>query len=207
MTPVIIRHWGTVAYQPTYQAMQAFTDTRDSTTIDELWVLEHFPVYTLGMAAKQEHLLNTGQIPVIQVDRGGQVTYHGPGQLIVYLLMDLKRRNWGIKQLVTTLEQAIIDYLTTHYIFATRRDKAPGVYVAERKIAALGLRIRKGCSYHGLSLNIHMDLTPFSGINPCGYEGLEVTQLYDLDIIQPFSQTTADFLTILLKQLDYTKFP
>lgn len=203
---MIIRHWGTVAYQLTYHAMQTFTDTRDSTTIDELWVLEHFPVYTLGMAAKQEHLLNTGQIPIIQVDRGGQVTYHGPGQLIVYLLMDLKRRNWGIKQLVTTLEQAVIDYLAIHHIFATRRDKAPGVYVTERKIAALGLRIRKGCSYHGLSLNIHMDLTPFSGINPCGYTGLEVTQLYDLGIIQPFSQIAADFLTILIKQLDYTTF-
>lgn len=204
MTSVIARHWGTVAYQPIYQAMQQFTETRDAHTIDELWLLEHFPVYTLGMAGKSEHLLNTGNIPVIPVDRGGQVTYHGPGQLIVYLLMDLKRRNWGIKQLVTALEQAIIDFLAAQQITATRRDKAPGVYVATGKIAALGLRVRKGCCYHGLSLNINMNLTPFFGINPCGYQNLAITQLYDLGIKQPFYEITAEFLTYLLNTLAYT---
>jgi len=182
--------------------MQRFTDARGADTPDELWVLQHPPVYTLGQAAKPEHLLNTGNIPIYPIDRGGQVTYHGPGQLIVYILMDIKRRNWGVKKLVHALEQAVIDYLGSQDLSAMRREKAPGVYVDDRKIASLGLRIRRGCSYHGLSLNVDMDLTPFQGINPCGYAGLEVTQLRDLGMIEDFDQVSAQFLSYLLESLD-----
>jgi len=201
--PLLIRHLGIVPYKPTYQAMQRFTDTRGADTPDELWVLQHPPVYTLGQAAKPEHLLNTGNIPIYPIDRGGQVTYHGPGQLIVYILMDIKRRNWGVKKLVHALEQAVIDYLASQNMSAKRREKAPGVYVDDRKIASLGLRIRRGCSYHGLSLNVDMDLTPFQGINPCGYAGLEVTQLRDLGMTEDFEQVTAQFLSYLLESLDF----
>ncbi len=199
--PVLIRHLGLVPYEPIYQAMQRFTDKRNADTLDELWVLQHPPVYTLGQAGKREHLLNPGNIPVYHIDRGGQVTYHGPGQLIIYILMDIKRRNWGVKQLVHALEQAVIDYLASQKVTANRREKAPGVYVDERKIASLGLRIRRGRSYHGLSLNVDMDLTPFQGINPCGYAGLEVTQLRDLGITEDFEQITAQFLSFLLNTL------
>jgi lipoyl(octanoyl) transferase len=199
---VIIRQLGLVPYLPIYQAMQHFTDTRQADTPDELWVLEHPPVYTLGMAGKREHLLNTADIPIYPVDRGGQVTYHGPGQLIVYVLIDLKRRHWGVKQIVHTLEQAIIDYLANRQMTGQRRDQAPGVYVNGRKIASLGLRIRRGCSYHGLSLNIDMDLKPFAGINPCGYAGLEVTQLRELGISDNFPQVTANLLLNLLQLLE-----
>jgi lipoyl(octanoyl) transferase len=184
--------------------MQHFTDNRNALTLDELWVLQHPPVYTLGQAGKPEHLLNPGNIPVYHIDRGGQVTYHGPGQLVVYVLMDISRRNWGVKQLVQALEQAVIDYLASQQINGKRREKAPGVYVDKRKIAALGLRIRRGCSYHGLSLNIDMDLTKFQGINPCGYAGLEVTQLRDLGITEDFESVSAQFLRYLLDTLDYT---
>ncbi|MEN8216153.1 MAG: lipoyl(octanoyl) transferase LipB [Pseudomonadota bacterium] len=201
----MIRQLGIVPYKPTYQAMQRFTDTRGADTPDELWVLQHPPVYTLGQAAKLEHLLNTGNIPVYPIDRGGQVTYHGPGQLIVYVLMDIKRRRWGVKKLVHALEQAVIDYLASQDIIGKCREKAPGVYVDERKIASLGLRIRRGCSYHGLSLNVDMDLTPFQGINPCGYAGLEVTQLRDLGIYDDFEQVSAQFLSYLLESLDFCR--
>lgn len=201
-TPVLIRNLGLVPYKPTYQAMQRFTENRNIDTLDELWVLQHSPVYTLGQAGKREHLLNTGNIPIYAIDRGGQATYHGPGQLIVYVLMDIKRRKWGVKKLVHALEQAVIDYLTDQAIDAKRREKAPGVYVNGRKISALGLKIRRGCSYHGLSLNVDMDLTPFRGINPCGYVGLEVTQLRDIGNFRDFEQTTSQFLPILLNQLN-----
>jgi len=200
---IIIRHLGVVPYLPIYQAMQDFTSQRNATTPDELWVLQHPPVYTLGMAAKPEHLLNTGNIPVQQIDRGGQVTYHAPGQLVVYVLIDLKRQGWGVKRLVTALEQAVIDYLAQHDVVAQRRHKAPGVYVAEQKIAALGLRVRRHCSYHGLSVNVAMDLSPFQGINPCGYPGLAVTQLADCGITDTFDTVVAEFLTGLLACLDY----
>jgi lipoyl(octanoyl) transferase len=200
--PILIRHLGIVPYKPTYQAMQHFTDTRNADTLDELWVLQHPPVYTLGQAAKREHLLNTGDIPVYAIDRGGQVTYHGYGQLIVYVLIDIKRRNWGVKKLVQALEQGVIDYLASQNIIGKRREKAPGVYVDERKIASLGLRIRRGCSYHGLSLNVDMDLTPFQGINPCGYAGLEVTQLRDLGISEDFEQVSGQFSSYLLGSLN-----
>ncbi len=199
---MLIRWLGLVPYQSTYQAMQHFTDHRQVNTLDELWVLQHPPVYTLGQAGKREHLLNTHTIPVYQVDRGGQVTYHGPGQLIIYVLLDLKRRQWGVKQFVFALEQAVIDYLAQYQIPSNRRDRAPGVYVGEGKLAALGLRIRHGCSYHGLSLNINMDLTPFQDINPCGYAGLAITQLHDLGIDDDFTQISNQFLSHLLNTLN-----
>ena len=175
-----VRHLGLVDYQPTWEAMQSFTAQRDAQTPDEVWLLQHPPVYTLGLAGKPEHILRTSDIPIIPIDRGGQVTYHGPGQLVVYLLLDLKRRGYGVRELVQRLEQSVIDLLRAYDIPGERRPKAPGVYVAQRKIAALGLRIKQGCSYHGLSLNVDMDLRPFQNINPCGYAGLEVTQLSDL---------------------------
>lgn len=172
-------------YAATLQAMRAFTDGRDADTPDELWLLQHPPVFTLGQAGRREHLLDPGEIPVIQVDRGGQVTYHGPGQLIVYVLFDLRRGGVGVKRLVNLLEQAVIDLLAARGISAAARPDAPGVYVDGAKIASLGLRIRQGCSYHGLALNVDMDLSPFQRINPCGFPGLKVTQLADLvDAVQ-----------------------
>lgn len=202
MLPALIRHLGIVPYMPTYRAMQQFTDTRQPETTDEIWILQHPPVYTLGLAGRWEHLHRPGDILVYPTDRGGQVTYHGPGQLIVYILLDLKRRHFAVKRLVYLLEQAVIDYLSHQQIVGERRDKAPGVYVQGRKLAALGLRVRHGCSYHGLSLNVAMDLTPFQGINPCGYAGLEVTQLRDLGVMDDFHQVTTQFLACLFKQLD-----
>ena len=179
---LIIRHPGRVDYATAWHDMQNFTNSRNHNTPDELWFLEHPPVFTLGRNGKQEHLHNTGEIPVINTNRGGQVTYHGPGQLIVYPLLDINRRQLGVQSLVQILEQAVIDLCMDYRIDAHRREKAPGVYVDDRKLAALGLRIRKGCSFHGLSLNIDMDLTPFSMIDPCGYAGMEVTQLRDLGV-------------------------
>lgn len=159
--------------------MHQLTENRNENSPDEIWLLEHPPVFTLGLNGKNEHVLDAGNIPVVKCDRGGQVTYHGPGQLIVYLLLDLKRRNLGIKKLVSIMEQAVIDLLSDHGIKGERRDKAPGVYIYNAKIAALGLRVRHGCSYHGLSLNIDMDLEPFTRINPCGFPGLAATQIHD----------------------------
>jgi lipoyl(octanoyl) transferase len=160
--------------------MQAFTDARDRDTPDELWMVEHDPVFTLGQAGRWEHVLVPGEIPVIPVDRGGQVTYHGPGQIVAYPLLDLRRLGIGVRELVHRIEQAIIDTLETWNILAVRRDGAPGVYVGDAKIAALGLRIRRGCTFHGLAFNVDMDLEPFHRINPCGYEGLKSTQVLDL---------------------------
>ena len=172
-------------YLSVWENMRRFTDTRDASTPDNFWVVEHDPVFTLGQAGKLAHVLDPGDIPVIHVDRGGQVTYHGPGQLVVYLLVDLQRRRLGVRQLVSALEQAVIGLLAAHGITARARADAPGVYVADAKIASLGLKIRRGCSYHGLALNVDMDLTPFKRINPCGHEGLAVTQLKDLGIDTP----------------------
>jgi lipoyl(octanoyl) transferase len=177
---VIRRLPGLQDYRTTWEAMRAFTDQRGPDTADELWLLQHPPIFTLGQAGRREHLLDPGDIPVVQVDRGGQVTYHGPGQLIAYLLFDLRRGGLGVKRLVNLLEQSVIDLLATQGIAAESRADAPGVYVAGAKIAALGLRIRGGCSYHGLALNVAMDLGPFGRINPCGYAGLRVTQVRDL---------------------------
>ncbi|WP_353571617.1 lipoyl(octanoyl) transferase LipB, partial [Candidatus Albibeggiatoa sp. nov. BB20] len=200
---VVIKQLGLVPYLSTYDAMRDFTLQRGEQTMDELWVLQHPAVYTMGLAAKPEHLLNTGQIPVENIDRGGQVTYHGIGQLVIYVLMNVKRKHWGVRQLVQQLEQATLDYLASENIIAQRRDNAPGVYVGEKKIASLGLRIKRGCSYHGLSLNVDMDLSPFQGINTCGYEGLEVTQLTDLGVTKDFQQVSQDFVNRLLQTLDY----
>jgi lipoyl(octanoyl) transferase len=174
---VIVRWLGLVDYEPTWRKMQRFTDERDAATPDEIWLLEHPPVFTLGLAGKLEHVLAPGGIPVIQTDRGGQVTYHGPGQLVVYPLLDLKRLGVGVRELVMALENAVIGYVAGLGIEARARRDAPGVYVEGRKLASVGLRIRRGASYHGIALNVNMDLEPFSRINPCGYAGLEITQL------------------------------
>jgi lipoyl(octanoyl) transferase len=182
---LVVRRLGCVDYEPVWRDMQRFTAERDATTADELWLLEHPPVFTLGRNTKPEHLHDTGEIPVIQVDRGGQVTYHGPGQLIAYVLLDLRRRGLGVQSLVRLLEQSVIDLLAEYGIAGRRRERAPGVYVGERKIAALGLRVRRGCSFHGLSLNVDTDLAPFGMINPCGYRGLEVTRMSALGVDTP----------------------
>jgi lipoyl(octanoyl) transferase len=178
--PLLIRKLGRQPYTPIWQAMRAFTDARDADTPDELWLLEHDPVFTLGQAGKLEHVLAPGDIPVIPVDRGGQVTYHGPGQIVAYPLLDLRRLGIGVRDLVCRIEQALIDTLANWNIGAVRRDGAPGVYVNDAKIAALGLRVRRGCTFHGLAFNVAMDLEPFRRINPCGYQGLQVTQMVDL---------------------------
>jgi lipoyl(octanoyl) transferase len=199
---MLVRHLGKVEYERTWHEMQSFTDSRSADTPDEIWYVQHDPVFTLGRNGKQEHLLDTGDIPVIQVDRGGQVTYHGPGQLVVYPLLDLTRLQLGVQSLVRMLEQTVIDLLAGHGITATRRDKAPGVYVDDRKIAALGLRVRRGCCFHGLSLNADMDLAPFSMINPCGYPGMQVTQLADLGVTQPLDTITRQFQAHFERLLD-----
>jgi lipoyl(octanoyl) transferase len=174
-----VRDLGRTFYEPVWQDMKTFTDQRDDSTPDELWLTEHEPVYTQGLNGRKEHILSAGGIPVVQIDRGGQVTYHGPGQLVMYCLLDLQRLGIGIRTLVSEIENSIIDLLARYDITAYADAKAPGVYIDGAKIAALGLRIRKGRCYHGLSFNLDMDLTPFSGINPCGFEGLAVTQLKD----------------------------
>ena len=174
---ILVRHLGLQPYEPVSQAMHDFTDRRDDTTPDEIWLVEHLPVFTQGQAGKAEHLLMTGDIPVIQSDRGGQVTYHGPGQQVMYVLLNLKRRKLGVRELVTLLEQTVVNTLAEYDIDAHPRADAPGVYVGEMKICSLGLRIRIGCSFHGLALNINMDLAPFQRINPCGYAGMEMTQM------------------------------
>ena len=179
-----VRRLGRVDYEPTWHAMQEFTAARTPESPDELWVVEHPPVFTLGQAGKPEHLLRDVGIPVVKIDRGGQVTYHGPGQVVIYLLLDLQRLKIKVRELVTIMEQAVINLLGDYGIAGQRRAGAPGVYVEGEKIAALGLRVKKGCSYHGLSLNVDMDLTPFTAINPCGYSELEVTQLADLGIAE-----------------------
>jgi len=177
MSTPIIRALGLVDYQPTLDAMRSFTDERGVDTPDELWLLQHPRVFTQGQAGKAEHVLAPGDIPVIQVDRGGQVTYHGPGQWVVYLLVDVRRRHMGVRSLVTLIEQSLVTLLAEYGIEALARADAPGVYVGDSKIASLGLRVRRGCSYHGLALNVDMDLEPFQRINPCGFEGLQVTSM------------------------------
>lgn len=200
-----MRHLGLAEYQPTFDAMKAFTAQRGPETPDEIWLLQHPPVYTLGLAGKPEHLLNRTDIPVVNIDRGGQITYHGPGQVVAYLLLDLKRRGIGVKELVRRLEQAIIDLLAAYGVHAQRRDKAPGVYVGEAKIAALGLRIKNHCSYHGLCLNVDMDLAPYADINPCGYAGLQVTQARDHGIETGAARLAEELARQLQQQLGYTE--
>ena len=176
----LVRDLGRQPYEPVWRAMQRFTDARDEVTPDELWLVEHEPVFTLGQAGKPEHVLMPGDIPVVHVDRGGQVTYHGPGQIVAYPLLDLRRLKVGVREYVCRIEQAVIDTLGDWNILAVRRDGAPGVYVNDAKVAALGIRVRRGCSFHGLAFNIAMDLAPFRRINPCGYAGLEVVAMQDL---------------------------
>lgn len=177
---VLVRELGRQPYEPVWHAMQRFTDARDDGTTDEIWMLEHDPVFTLGQAGRPEHVLAPGDIPVLRVDRGGQVTYHGPGQLVAYPLLDLRRLKIGVRDYVHRIEQAVIDTLDVWNIGAARRDGAPGVYVDGAKVAALGIRVRRGCTFHGLAFNIAMDLEPFARINPCGYAGLQVTSMLDL---------------------------
>lgn len=180
MAALTVRQLGLQAYLPVWQAMQRFTDGRGADTPDQIWLLEHEPVFTQGQAGKPEHLLLPGDIPVVQVDRGGQVTYHGPGQLVAYLLLDVRRSGLGVRELVTLMEQVLVALLADYGVEAYAKPDAPGVYVGAAKIASLGLRIRRGCSFHGLALNVDMDLEPFRRINPCGYAGLAMTQLRDL---------------------------
>ena len=180
--PLLLRRLGLQPYEPVWAAMRGFTDRRTAGTPSELWLLQHPRVYTLGQAGRLEHLLAPGDIPVVRTDRGGQVTYHGPGQLVAYLLLDLRAAGLGVRPLVALLEQAVIDLLAGFGVVAAARADAPGVYVAGRKIASLGLRVRRGCSYHGVALNVDMDLEPFARINPCGHPGLAVTQLADLGV-------------------------
>lgn len=200
---LVIKRLGLVEYEPTWRDMQAFTDRRDAQTADEIWLLQHPPVYTLGLNGSPEHLLAPADIPVINIDRGGQVTYHGPGQLVVYPMIDLRRQGLGVRELVSALEQSVIDLAANHGIDAQARADAPGVYVAGRKLASLGLRIRRGCSYHGLAFNIDMDLEPFSRINPCGFEDLEVTQLKDLGGPADLERVATELEQYLLKNLKY----
>jgi lipoyl(octanoyl) transferase len=200
-----VERLGLCDYLPVWADMRTFTAGRRPDSADRVWLLEHRPVFTLGMNGKPEHLLRPGDIPVVASDRGGQVTYHGPGQLVVYLMLDLRRLGIGVRTLVETIEQSVIDWLASQGVAAQARRDAPGVYVDGAKIAALGLRVRGGCSYHGLSLNVDMDLEPFSRINPCGYQGLCVTQLRDLGIELPLVRVASDWLPELVSRLGYEK--
>jgi len=197
----VIRNLGLQDYELIWHNMQQFTQNRNPETPDEIWVVEHFPVYTLGLNGKREHVLNTGNIPVINTDRGGQVTYHGPGQLVIYVLLDIKRLNLGIRQLVTILEYAMIRTLAQHGISAVSKADAPGVYVNDKKIGSIGLRIKRNCSYHGFSLNNDMDLSPFDHINTCGYSDLKVTQLSNLGITISNNQLASSVIQAITSAL------
>jgi lipoyl(octanoyl) transferase len=201
-TEVRVRRLGRTDYEETWRAMQAFTDGRAANTPDELWLTEHPPVYTLGVAGRAEHLPRVANgIPVVKTDRGGQITYHGPGQVVAYLLLDLRRRGLTIRPLVRIMEQAVMDLLALHSVSAERRNQAPGVYVGGAKIAALGLRVRNGCCYHGLAFNADMDLTPFHAIDPCGYPGLRVTHARERGIAAPVAALSADLVRMLEERL------
>ncbi|WP_304635609.1 lipoyl(octanoyl) transferase LipB [Pseudoalteromonas sp.] len=201
---LIVRQLGRQRYMPIWQKMQSFTDTRDEHTADEIWLVEHEPVFTQGQAGKAEHLLNTGDIEVIQVDRGGQVTYHGPGQQMMYVLFNLRRLNIGVRELVTWLEECIIDTLKDYDIEAYAKADAPGVYVNDSKVASLGLRVRRGCSFHGLALNVNMNLSPFLRINPCGYAGMNMVQTTDLNGPQNLEQAGSGLIKHMIKKLNAT---
>ncbi len=203
MSSLTLRLLGQQDYKTTWHAMQAFTEQRSDKTCDEIWCVEHPPVFTLGRAGRREHIHNVGDIPLIHVDRGGQITYHGPGQVVIYLLIDLHRRQWGIRHLVSLIETTIIDTLAAHQIDATTKKGAPGVYVNNEKIAALGMRVRKGCTFHGLSLNVAMELEPFTRIDPCGYPGLNVTQTSDLSELNNPIQAQRDLIGHLTHLLEY----
>ncbi|MCZ6809843.1 MAG: lipoyl(octanoyl) transferase LipB [Proteobacteria bacterium] len=200
---VEIRSLGRREYEPLWRSMQAFTNSRGDETPDEIWFTEHPPVFTLGLNASREHVLAPGDIPVIQIDRGGQVTYHGPGQLMVYPLIDLRRAGLGVRDLVTALEQSIIDLAAQYNIVAASRADAPGVYVQAKKIGSVGLRVRRNASYHGMALNVDMDLEPFTRINPCGFEDLEVTDLAELGVTKDLSEVARDLEPYLLRHLGF----
>ncbi|WP_313289835.1 lipoyl(octanoyl) transferase LipB [Stutzerimonas nitrititolerans] len=204
-TSLGVRELGLVEYLPTWQAMQHFTNNRGPQTADEVWLLQHLPVFTQGQAGKAEHLLLPGDIPVVQADRGGQVTYHGPGQLVGYLLLDVRRLGFGVRELVNRIERSLIDLLAGYGVEAAAKPDAPGVYVDGAKIASLGLRIRNGRSFHGLALNVDMDLEPFQRINPCGYAGLKMTQLRDLVGPVDFAEVMGRLRGELVQQLGYTQ--
>jgi lipoyl(octanoyl) transferase len=201
----IVRPLGATNYETTWRAMQAFTDARGTQTPDEIWLTEHQPVYTLGLAGRREHLLRENRTPVIKVDRGGQVTYHGPGQLVAYLLYDLRRAKLGVRDMVRRIEAAVITWLATYDVPAHGKVSAPGVYVerdgVESKIAALGLKVRNGCTYHGVAVNIDMDLAPFSDIDPCGYRGLAVTQLADFGVMRTVDRAGSELAPLLMSQM------
>ena len=199
---VIVRYLGMQDYQSSWQRMQAFNAARDAASDDEIWLLQHPPVFTLGLNGKRDHVLDAGTIPVIESDRGGQVTYHGPGQLIAYLLFDVRRNKLGIRQIVSRMEQAVIDLLAEQGVQAHARSQAPGVYVGESKIASLGLRVKRGGTYHGLSLNVDMDVTPFQRINPCGYPGLQVLNMVDLGLSYTVDQVAEQLLQALCRQFE-----
>ncbi|MGM3174876.1 lipoyl(octanoyl) transferase LipB [Dickeya lacustris] len=202
---IVVRQLGVQPYEPVSHAMHTFTEQRDSTSADELWLVEHLPVFTQGQAGKAEHILTPGDIPVIQSDRGGQVTYHGPGQQVMYVLVDIKRRKVGVRQLVSAIENTVIRTLAHYGVEAHARPEAPGVYVGEKKICSLGLRIRHGCSFHGLALNIAMDLSPFLRINPCGYAGMSMTQLSDLSANVTVVDTAKVMVNAFLAELGYSQ--
>ncbi len=199
--PPLVRRLGLAPYEPTWRAMQRFTDARSAETRDEIWLLEHPAVFTLGMNADPAHVLAAGDIPVVRIDRGGQVTYHGPGQLLVYPLIDLPRARLGVRDLVTALEGAVIDYAAELGVGAESRRSAPGVYVGGRKLASVGIRVRRSASYHGIALNVCNDLEPFARINPCGYAGLEMTRLADLSAVDSVSAAAEGVLAHLLRRL------
>jgi lipoyl(octanoyl) transferase len=201
MSEIVVRNLGLQSYEPIWHAMQQFTDTRDASTGDEIWFCQHEPVFTLGLNSAPEHLLATGDIPVVQIDRGGQVTYHGPGQLMIYPLIDIRRANIGVRELVTALEQCVVDLASEFGIEAASRCDAPGVYVDGVKLASVGLRIRRGASFHGMALNVDVDLEPFSRINPCGFKGLEVTDLNRLSAEKNLDAVRDRLLPHLLRHL------
>ena len=200
----LMRHLGLVPYEPTWRAMQRFTEARTAGSADEIWFLEHPPVFTLGMNASAAHVLAPGDIPVVQIDRGGQVTYHGPGQLVVYPLVDLRRAGLGIRDLVTALERSVIDLVAEFGVTAEARRSAPGVYVEGRKLASVGIRVRRGASYHGLAVNVSLDLEPFGRINPCGYEGLQMTRFADLAGPDSVAAAADEIQPHLLRALGFT---
>lgn len=204
---LIVKDLGVRPYDEIWQQMKSFTDERDESTPDELWLVQHPGIYTLGQTGKQEHVLDAGEIPVLKTDRGGQVTYHGPGQLVCYLLLDIRRLGIGVRDLVTAIEESVIQLLASHNVNASSKPDAPGVYVEGKKVAALGLRIRKGRSYHGLSLNVDMDLAPFSNIDPCGYPGLEVTDTRRLGIKAGITELSQELTNILCSEFGYHAHP